>query len=64
MANPDPEITHAAAALAAAVVERAGSDPVEAARIYFECLEALTAEKERRYQEEQSDRPWDRSKKA
>ena len=64
MANPDPEIAHAAAALAAALAGRAGSDPVEAARIYFQCLEALTAEKERRYQVGQSDRPWDRGKKA
>jgi hypothetical protein len=64
MAKPDPEIAHAAAALAAALVGRTESDPVEAARIHFQCLEALTVEKERRDRKGQANRPWDRGKQA
>jgi hypothetical protein len=66
-----PELSHAAALIAAAFVTRKDAEtPEEAARIYFRCLDALIAaaqEHETRRREtariERQPKPWETSKK-
>ncbi len=67
-----PELSHAAALIATAFVERGEAQtPEEAARIYFRCLNALVAaaqehENLRRKAEriERQSKPWDTPKKT
>ena len=67
-----PELSHAAALIAAAFVTRKDAEtPEDAARIYFHCLDALIAaaqehEAERREvaRKDRQPKPWAKSKKT
>ena len=67
-----PELSHAAALIAAAFVTRKDAEtPEDAARIYFHCLDALVAaaqehEAEQREvaRKDRQPKPWSKSKKT
>jgi hypothetical protein len=67
-----PELSHAAALIAAAFVTRKDAEtPEDAARIYFRCLDTLVAAAQERQAErrevvrkERQPKPWDAQKKT